>query len=57
MTQDKQKVLFSLWFLKQNKLQKLRRLNEILLEQSYFEKKENNDNNNNYNNNNNQELI
>lgn len=57
MTQDKQKVLFSLWFLKQNKLQKLRRLNEILLKQSYFEKKENNDNNNNYNNNNNQELI
>ena len=57
MTQDKQKVLFSLWFLKQNKLQKLRRLNEILLEQSYFEKKENNNNNNNYNNNNNQELI
>ena len=57
MTQDKQKVLFSLWFFKQNKLQKLRRLNEILLEQSYFEKKENNDNNNNYNNNNNQELI
>ena len=57
MTQDKQKVLFSLWFLKQNKLQKLRRLNEILLEQSYFEKKENNDNNNNYNNNNNHELI
>ena len=56
MTQDKQKVLFSLWFLKQNKLQKLRRLNEILLEQSYFEKKENN-NNNNCNNNNNQELI
>ena len=54
MTQDKQKI--SLWSLKQNEFQKLRGLNETLLDPNYFEKKENN-NNNNCNNNNNKELI
>ena len=38
MTQDKQKPLLSLWSLKQNKLQKLKKLKEFLLEPKMIHK-------------------
>ena len=60
LTQDKQKTLVLLWFLKQNKfkmLEKLKQIYQNLLESVFIEYDDENNNNNNDNNNNDSEPL
>ena len=60
LTQDKQKTLVLLWFLKQNKfkmLEKLKQVYQNLLESVFIEYDDENNNSNNDNNNNDSEPL